>query len=151
MSDFAAVRSGLYSILTNVTGLSAGNVFKYAPNNAAMEPFAFISRGSGDISGGDGNPWLYSGFRETTHHPTVTVCFSLQSGIGDAEAQSDAFVDRIVDAIGLHQTLNGNVASASVVSYETAEVTLRAGDPTFYGLRFQLWIQEIESGTLTGA
>lgn len=154
MSDIAAVRSGLFTILTtNVVGLSAGNVFKYAPSNPPDSyPFAFIAMQSGDITGGEGNPWVYAGFRHTVHNPTVTLCFSLQSDLADAEKNAEGYVKKVVDAIGLHQTLNNNVSSATVIRYEVGQLTLRPADPqTYYALTFHLWIQEIEEGTLTGA
>lgn len=151
MSDIAAIRAGLYlTISANVTGLSTANVFKYAPESAPDSGvFGFFHKRDGDIS----IPRLQ--IRETNHHILFTLCFSLQSGLGDAEANSDAFVQRVVAAIDLHKTLGGvaNISEAAVEHYEITEVKLRSDptEPTYYGVRFVIWISEIETGSLMAA
>lgn len=154
MSDIAAVRSGLYFVLTNyITNLTAAShVFKYAPSSPPdTYPFAYISMREGEVSGTDGQVWRYSGHRETQHQVYVTLCFSLQSDLADAEKNAEGYIKKVVDAIDLHQTLNGTVVSASVSNYEVVEVKLRPSDPqSYYGLRFKVWVLEIEEGTLVG-
>lgn len=148
MSDIAAIRSGLHSTISaNVSGLSTANVFKYAPDSAPDSGvFGFFNMKEGDVV----VPRLQ--LRESLHHIFFTLCFSLQSGLGDAEAKADAFVQLVIAAVDLHKTLGGvaNISEAAVDHYEVTEVRLRNDptEPTYYGVRFRIWVSEIETGSL---
>jgi hypothetical protein len=151
VSDIAAIRAGLATTLAaNVAGLSTANVFKYAPDSAPDSGvFGFFHMKEGDIA----IPRFQ--LRETNHHIFFTLCFSLQSGLGDAEANADGFVQLVIAAVDLHKTLGGvaNISEAAVDHYEVTEVKLRSDptEPTMYGVRFRIWVSEIETGSLMSA
>lgn len=157
MPDIAAVRSGLFTTISqNVTGLTAAsNVFRYAPSNPPDTfPFCFFQMREGRVTrGGESDsPARFAGMRETQHRVNFTMCFSLQTDLADAEKNAEPFVSRVISAIDLHKTLagSGNVADAAVETYEVVEVKLRPDQPSYYGIRFVIWVEEIEEGTLVG-
>lgn len=156
MPDIAAVRSGLFTILTaNVAGLSAANTFKYAPSNPPDSyPFGFFQMFGGKVTrGGEvDSPARFAGIRESQHQVHFTLCFSLQSDLADAEKNAEGFVKLVINAIDLHKTLSGsgNVADAAVETWEVVEIKLRPDGVAYYGIKFVIWVEEIEEGQLVG-